>query len=335
MFFCRSPSTNPLLPSMDVEDIEEAIVSPDATPFFEAASKGLEASCKGETKSRLAVLKAAVVTFGAFLVWAQGKGGRLVGLPLSIKDVTEKQWATADIYLQYLNWLETVATWSSQKKPYAMSTVGEYFRAMLNLARNNLVSSYKKADRALPHRTETFFSCLDSNRNDWLSIAEFNLQRRMTLGALDRGEDPTGGGGGNNSQLEFEDVGKIVESYQRDGSAESLMRAAVLLDGYQTVSRSGEPLLQPWFLVEWSRTQRAVVLKRHQPKVGETKIAVWLPAAPTDEAGGKMDIFLAQALYATTGALNAPCPSSKRPVVYPSRFPLSDSANNTYMTNIM
>jgi hypothetical protein len=308
---------------------EEVDVPSDAAFFYEASSTG-------ETKSRLAMFKAAVVTFGAFLAWAQGKGGPFVSLPLSIKDVTEKQWVTEGTYLQYLKWLETVATWGSQKKPYAMSTVAEYFRAMLNLALNNLVSSYKAADRALPQKVETFFSCLDSNnRNDWLSIAEFNLERRVTQGALDRGEDPTGGGGGDAPLLEFEDLGKVVMSYQKEGTAESLMRAAALLDEYQTVSRSGEPLLQPWFLVTYSRTLKAVVLKRYQPKVSETKIAVWLPAAPTPEAGAKVDIFLAQAMYAATGALHGACPSSKRPVVYPSRFSLSDSANNNWMTNIL
>ena len=56
------------------------------------------------------MFKAAVVTFGAFLAWAQGKGGPFVSLPLSIKDVTEKQWVTEGTYLQYLKWLETVAT---------------------------------------------------------------------------------------------------------------------------------------------------------------------------------------------------------------------------------
>ena len=60
----------------------------------------------------------------------------------------------------------------------------------------------------MPQQVETFFSCLDSNnRNDWLSIAEFNLERRVTQGAL--GEDPTGGDGGDAPLLEFEDLGKV------------------------------------------------------------------------------------------------------------------------------
>ena len=82
---------------------EEVDVPSDAAFFYEASSTG-------ETKSRLAMFKAAVVTFGAFLAWAQGKGGPFVSLPLSIKDVTEKQWVTEGTYLQYLKWLVTRQT---------------------------------------------------------------------------------------------------------------------------------------------------------------------------------------------------------------------------------
>jgi hypothetical protein len=310
-----------------VHDEEDTDITANEQKIYEAA-------CRGQTASTTKRYAAALKSFAAFLLYAQGKGGSLAGLPALVKDVTEEQWLVPDIYLQHLKWLAEEATWSKAKLKYAPKTILGYFRAVLTASYRNLVDSYKAAGRALPPRVERFFSVLDSGKNSWTGIAEFNMERDLNQMAIEGGKEPTGFDGEDSPPLEFEDVRSIVLSYARHGSQESLLRAVLLLDTYQTCCRATEPIATPWFLVMWSRRLKAVTLRRYQRKTGKTKWAVWLPAAPTDAAGAPVCIYLALGQLAATGYFNTACASSW-PAMYPSRYATSDSSDNDFMTSIL
>ena len=302
-------------------------------PLCGAALKLYEASCVGQTASRQQTYESAVKAFLRFLTYAHGAG---LGLPLLIADVTEAQWTSNTLYLQFLKWLEEKASWGLSKKSYAPRTIAGYFRALLNIAHRSLMDGYKKGGKALPERVEKFFSVLtESKRNTWLTISEFNLERRINEDAMESGAPPTGLQGDDDEELLFADMRRIVTMYHREGSADSLLRAALLLDEFQTVSRSGEPIGSPWFLLEWNPTLKNVQGKRYQPKTGKLKKIVWLPAAPTDEAGAPADIYLAQAQLAATGYWSTTVFKGSQPVLYPSKFNLAQSTVNLYMTSIV
>jgi hypothetical protein len=317
---------------METDDKVELTADEQAFYSHVATTASTTASSTGQSVNRGKGYKSTVKAFGRFLEWAQGQTG--FSLPRILKDVTEAQWLSGSTYLQFLKWLEEKATWGAAKKCYAPRTCGEYFRNILNAAHKSLVASYKAKGWAFPERAERFFSVLDSSKNTWLSIAEFNLERRANQEAIEGGKEPTGVDGDDNALLEKADLRLIVLMYHREGSQESLLRAALVLDEYQTVSRSGEPIASPWFLFSWSRSLKAVVFKRYQVKTAKLKSCVWMNAAPTPEAGAQLDIVLAQAQLASTGYFNTLC-EVKNEVVYPSRFLRSDSANSSFMTAIV
>lgn len=135
---------------MDTEELTKEELTQEELAFFTHAENAarLEASSTGQTPSRLQGIASAIKSFARFLEWSQGRTG--FSFPARINEVTEEQWLRGGTYLQFLKWLEETATWGAAKKAYAPSTVGEYFRNILNAAHKSLQASYRALDRAFP-----------------------------------------------------------------------------------------------------------------------------------------------------------------------------------------
>ena len=159
-----------------------------------------------------------------------------------------------------------------------------------------------------------------------------NLRQRDNAEKMDQGKIP--------AQVESSDpiypvqVRAVIRAYSEEGSQESLMRAALVMETWGHVLRPGEAFLQPWHLMEYSSLAGIFTRTIYMPKVDDTKKSMMLPAAPTSEGGSCMDIFFIFGQLAATGYFNERCASAQA-MVHPSRNQYKNNTNTAFMTSIL